>query len=349
MSRWMQSRPALAFGLLLVLSAGLLGGCSFWKADRASKEIDPPPPGYEELAEAAALAPAADPGQPTMRVTVYYEDPNGFVAPVTVSVPETNSVARTVLEHMVEGGPGEALVPEGFRALLPKDTKVLGINVLEDGTAIVDFSEHFVHYNLQDERKIVEAVTWALTQFDTIDRVLLWLEGQRLEEMPVDGLPLGALTRAIGINLERAPGVRLGSFTPVTLYFLGQLEDPTTYLVPVTRLIPRTDDVAAATLEQLIEGPMHASLSSVLLPTVQVLGIRQQDGLIHVDFDEELLNPDHRIADESVQAIVLSLTETTGAMKVQVSVQGGAEAVSSGGGDLSQPVERPVHINEWKW
>lgn len=346
----MSMRKHLRTALALGLAAILVGGCSFWKSDQTSKEIDPPPPGANEAEDPGLRTTSVDTRQATMRLTVYYEDPHGFVAPVTVSVPETNSVARAALEYMVEGGPGEALVPEGFRALLPKDTKVLGINVLEDGTAIIDFSDHFAHYNMQDERKIVEAVTWTLTQFDTIDRVMIWLEGQRLEEMPVDGLPLNTpLTRAMGINLERAAGVRLGSFTPVTLYFLGQLEDHSTYLVPVTRLIPRTDDVAEATLQQLIEGPMHASLSSVLLPTVQVLGIRAEDHLIHVDFDQDLLNPDNRIADESMQAIVLSLTESTGARQVHVSVQGVAEVATFGGDDFSQPVERPTHINEWKW
>ncbi|WP_166240413.1 GerMN domain-containing protein [Paenibacillus turpanensis] len=343
MTRWNWLRYAAAGTALALITTGCsLGG---------SKEIDPPPVGYEMNVNPESVAVNAG-AQQQLRTTAFFLDAEGFVAPLNIQVASTDAIAKETLKYMVEDGPVQSQLPKGFRALLPKGTQVNGIDIRQDEKlAIVDFSKEFTNYNIQDERKILEAITWSLTSFPSVEKVQLWVDGKQLKEMPMDGTPLDApLSRqTLGINIEAAEGVNFSKASAVTLYFMNQTEDSKGYYVPVTRLIAQTDDLAKATVSELIKGPSKASLASVVMPTAELLNAAVTDELATVDFSDKLLGPDQKAPSEALQAVVLSLTETTGADKVQIKVNGNAKVTSTANdANYSVPVSRPVHINDIK-
>jgi germination protein M len=335
----------------LVILPLLLTGCGLFKSDDASSSIDPPQ--NEELSaqtEAEAVMGSGEEAEQT-RSTLYFKDANGFVAPLSMNVPKVMGIAQKSLEYMVEGGPAADMLPAGFTALIPQGTKIKGMNIIEDKKlAIVDFSKEFTSYNVRDERKILEAITWTLTGFPTIDQVEIWVEGEALEEMPVDGTPLDEpLSRVMGINIEMSDGVNLSQSSPVTLYFLNQSEDEFQYYVPVTRMVERTDDIASAALAELIKGPKHnSSLEQVIVPTAELLDVTRNEDIITVNFTSAILSADEKAPAESLQSVILSLTDTTGASKVQIMVDGKAKISSTDEQSYSTPVSRPTVVNPFK-
>src|SRR5690606_13214801 len=112
------------------------------------------------------------------------------------------------LESLVKDGPYAKLIPEGFTGVLPEGTEVEAVTLQKDQQlAIVEFTEPFTNYDARDERKIMEALAWTLTENPDVQQVQLWVDGAKLNEMPVDGTPLDRpLTRALGINLEISSG-----------------------------------------------------------------------------------------------------------------------------------------------
>jgi germination protein M len=346
------------FGWLAAAAAAVIllfaAGCTLPQSAQSSLEIDPPP-ADANIDPNPAVKPvnAADrPAEPQMEVTLYFKDANGFVAPLSVKIPKSENVAQKSLEYMVEGGPGEALLPKGFTALIPKGTQVKPLNIVADQKlAVVDFSPHFANYNPQDERKILEAITWTLTGFPTIDKVRIRLAGQDLKEMPVAGTPTDEpLTRAMGINLELVEGTDYGRTTPVTLYFQNRTADNFKYFVPVTRMIDRTDNVALAAVNELIRGPKQQSggLAALIDPDTKLLGVQKENEVLTVNFDDRLLGPDNTARSDALQSVVLSLSENTGAEQVKIVVNGEAKVVADDKTNYSRPVSRPAHVNEIK-
>src|SRR5699024_12476274 len=135
---------------------------------------------------------------------LYFIDAHGMVASQTIELPleESMKVATQVMEHLIVDGPGSSIVPNGFRGVLPEGTEILGINVQEDGTVIVDVSEEFKEYAPEDEIRILEAMTYSLTQFESIDTIRLQINGHEQHVMPVNGTPIGkGYTRNRGINV----------------------------------------------------------------------------------------------------------------------------------------------------
>jgi len=340
---------AASASLALMLSTG----CSAINNKESGQSIDPPPTDAQTIM-GDAVPVTAETGR---QVTLYFKDPMGMVAPVSMFIPKTVSVAKKSLEYMVDGGPGMGSLPEGFQALLPQGTQIKGLDIKpEQKLAVVDFSKEFNSYNAQDERKILEAVVWTLTGLDSVDHVSIRVEGKAINEMNVHNTPVDSqMGREMGINLEFESGMNLGRAVPVTLYFQTQTasmdEEPYTYYVPVTRMIPRTSDLAKAVVEELIKGPtMDKSLTAVLSPDTGLLDVELADdnSMVTVDFDGKLLGSDNKIPASAAQAVILSLTETTGAAKVQLMVNGDVKVAGTDNTSYAKPVQAPVHINPVK-
>ncbi|WP_274363835.1 GerMN domain-containing protein [Paenibacillus thermotolerans] len=327
-----------------VASVALLSGCSLFKSQEASKPIDPPQVHTDGTSEETSAQVRAN-----YKPTLYFADADGYVAPLSLGFSYDGvDYAKTALEYMVKGGPAEGMLPEGFTALLPEGTKVLSIDVNKtDRTATVDFSKEFTQYPAQQERKILEAVTYALTDFPTVDYVELWVEGKRLTEMPVAGTPLDEpLSRKFGINVEMPEGVHFTHATPVTLYFLNQTADSYTYYVPVTRMIGLTDDLAGATVAELAKGPLDPNKLDAVLIGGTASKVTAEGKVVKVDFDSSFVTEDQKIPAEALQAVVLSLTDTVAAEGVQITVGGKAQAVGTDNKDYgAKPVTRPNRVN----
>lgn len=341
----------ITMAILFIIISFMLSGCVFGPG--SSVDMDNPPStagiGSDMNNSSAVMSETETPGD-LMNVTVYSYDEFGNVTPVTIEVPQEAGVAKATLSYMVKGGSGEAFLPNGFSGILPEGTVVREMDIKQDKLAVVDFSKEFLNYDAAAELDIVQAITWALTEFDSIDKVQLRVEGQDLDVMPVANTPVDRpLTRAMGINVETADNVNVSDTMPVTLYFEGANSiGDYSYYVPVTRLIPRTQDVAKATLEQLISGPKRGTkLFSSILPDTQLIEVAITGDTVMANFSKELLSFDgtSKVSEEVIQSIVLSLTENTMTKNVQVLVEGDSR-VMAGEQSLEKPVNRPVKINK---
>lgn len=352
--------------LIIALIPLLLAGCLFGP-ETSTPEIDPPPDTTavdhdtededgedgeikETNAEAVETEEETADSSDQVSVELYFKSPEGYVVPYAVAVPKKEGIAEEALNYMIEGGPIAKLdsaLPEGFSPLLPEGTQILSLNIKKNGVANVDVSKEFLEYETEDEEKILGAVTWALTAWDSVDKVNLWINGEPLEFMPKGNTPAVGMTRKnTALNIEVAEGVQISDSMPVTLYFLGQ-SDETTYFVPVTRMVQRNEDVAEATINQLIAGPLKASnLSTEILDNLDVHDIAVEEKTVLADFGEQLLEygQENRASEHAIQSIVLSLTENTGAEQVKISVNGKTD-VTSQNVSLAEPVNRPDKIN----
>lgn len=331
-------------GFLFVLS-----GCGLFGPDDTPSNgaIDPPPlhsqpsAGSEKVdAPTGATSQKAD--KPVSMHKVYVLDTEGLVVPWEVELPKSEGMAKKVLGYMVQGGESEKTLPPGFRAVLPKGTKILGMTIKE-GVATVDFSPEFKNYKAEDEQKILEALTWTLTEFNGVKEVNIWVNGHPQEVMPVKGTPVSHLSRENGINVEISDQVKPGQAMAVTLYFQNQVSDKLTYFVPVTRWIPKTDNKELAVVQELIQGPHSGSpLFSALLPTMNVKSVKQQKDIIVVNFDNKILSYNQgQASPDALESVVLSLTENSKAKKVQIMVDG-KNTVKAGSIDYTKPVTRSM-------
>ncbi|RUT48535.1 hypothetical protein EJP82_00900 [Paenibacillus anaericanus] len=344
-------RRTIAVGVLTLPL--MLSGCSYFGAS-SSAQIDPPPPEVEAQMLEMGLTPTEQTSLTAgdKLFTVYLENEKGLLAPVALHLPtgsDAEKLNRT-LDMLVQDGPYTSLIPSGFRGVLPKGTEVKAVTVKKDEKlAVVEFSKSFNQYEAADERKILEAVTWTLTGNPEIQNVQLWVDGEKLSEMPVDGTSLERpLNRSLGINLEFDGGSSLSGTSAVTVFFSAETQDGVQYFVPVTRFVPAQGDLVQSALSELIKGPIKgAGLERVLTDNTAVDGVTvSNDGIVTVSIQDEMFEVGEKPPAQMMQSLVLTVAENAKGDKVRIWLNGQKDVVGLDNQKYSEPVSRPELINQ---
>lgn len=312
--------------------------------------IDPPPSAVEEAmlrgAETSVLA------QNREMLTVYLLDRNGYVAPMTMNLGGERKTSRTMAEEAIAWMTADTKtadqLPAGFAAPLPQGTVVKSVEAnTENRTVTIDFSNAFPGQSAGNERRMLEALVWTMTELPGIDKVKITVAGNPLRTLPSSGTPVyDELTRAIGINLEHDKDVNMNRSMGVTLYFSAVTPEGAGYFIPVTRLIERQQDRARAALEQLIKGPLdRKGLKPVLTTDMTVEQLSQLADTVDVSLRDSDWEPKAEIPAEMMEALVLTMTEATGAPQVRVVMNGSDAFRDTNGVSYDRPVTRPVSVN----
>jgi len=337
--------------MTVLTSTVLLSGCGLFNTE-TQKKIDPPKTVTvkEGAVNKETMAKEKEVAKNTVKTELYLIDKDGYVVPQTLALPKTTSVAKQALQYLVANGPVTDMLPNDFRAVLPEDTD-MSVDINKDnGVATVNFSKEFKNYQPEDEQKILQSVTWTLTQFDNIKSVKLKMNGHDLTEMPVNGTPVSEnLSRATGINIDNTDVVDITNTKPVTVYYMGG-EEGSYYYVPVTRRISNTEkDNYAAVVNELIKGPSaKSSLVSEFMSDVKLLDApKYENGTVTLNFNKNIFDSfkEKEISQSLLDTLVLSLTEQQGVEKVAVEVNGKADIKNDQGKKVSEPVTRPEKVN----
>ncbi|MED3563912.1 GerMN domain-containing protein, partial [Bacillus xiapuensis] len=287
--------------------------------------------------------------QNTVNTELYLIDKNGYVVPQTLALPKKTSAATQALEYLVDNGPVTDMLPNGFRGVIPAET-TMSVKI-SDGVAHVDFSKEFKNYQPGDELKILQSITWTLTQFDSVKSVQLSMNGHPLTEMPVNGTPISDhLTRSIGINIDTTDIADITNTKPVTVYYIGGEKKGSYYYVPVTRRVSNSEkDNITAAVKELIQGPSQKSnlLSEFMSDAKLLEAPKVENGQVTLNFNENIYGSfeDKEISQSLLNSIVLTLTEQPGIEKVAIEVKGKSDLKNDQGKKLSAPVSRPEKVN----
>ncbi|MBA9084566.1 germination protein M [Fontibacillus solani] len=330
----------------------LLSGCSLFGTG-PSAQIDPPPTEIE-----SQMLKSLEAGDKTSLLTeealstVFLKDEHGWLAPVSLHLPQGDAASKytRMLEMLVKDGTYSNYIPTGFSGVLPKNTEVKAVTIKQDEQlAIVEFNKSFGEYDKGDERKLLEAVTWTLLGDPQIKNVQLWMDGAKLNEMPINGTPLDRpLNSNLGINLELGEGTNLSQTRPVTVFFSASTSGGVQYYVPVTRFVSLESSPVTAAIGELIKGPSKASGLERVLTDQSVLKAVEisEDGVITVSIEDDMFNIGEKPPAQMMQSLVLTVTQNTKEGKVRIWLNGQKNVVGMDDQKYGEPVMRPDVINE---
>jgi spore germination protein GerM len=250
-------------------------------------------------------APAASTS--TRSLTLYFGDASG-----TMFVPVQRSVQ--VVDDRVAQAAVEALIAgprNGLQRLVLSDARLLGIQIA-GGTATLNFDRRPA--GTGDNRGLL-SIMYTLIEFPSITRVQIQVNGRNIGldgDGPIAWRPINALNPA-GLPQD------YGQTAFLPLYFVA---DNGRHDVRVIRMVPKTTEVARATVNALIEGPLDYSdrVWSPIPGDTELRGIKKDGSTIIVDFTQPFAEaPDRDIA---VRTVVESLTTLPGVNGVLFLVEG---------------------------
>lgn len=273
-------------------------------------------------------------------------DVNGHVASQILQLPklESQAVAEQVLNYLIKDGPVTEILPNGFSAVLPADTEVLGLNLQDDGTLIVDLSEEFTNYEATEEIKMIEAMTFTLTQFPNVERIKLQINGTPLEAMPVNGTPIAqGYTREKGINLSAANAIDLLESERVTMFYPSEYNN-NRYYVPITEYVEKDGNIYQSIMQILMDGVKFKEFlaDEIFDPKAMLVSEpRIKNDILQLQFNEYILDDvaEGIISDEVMETLVRTFTGLPEVEAIEVNVQNVEEIFNEHGEKYDKPVD----------
>ena len=254
------------------------------------------------------------------QTVVYYEDGDGYLVPVQRDVERQDGIAKATLNLMVQSARNDMDAARlGLIPVVPEGT-TFDLDIA-NGHARVDMSRAVLSAaDKQQEENLRTAIVWALTEFDTVKDVSFLVDGQQRDTLTHGTNISGSYTR-VGLNQEEVTQEVFGGASEVQLYFPAQ---DGRLLVPVSRTVYSSDDVATAVFEFLRGPKADSGLETPLPEDTQLLGVSVKDGVVTINFSKSFT----RIAEQSdggvqaMRALMLTCTRYPGIKRVKILVDG---------------------------
>lgn len=229
---------------------------------------------------------------------------------VPVSSKDIESLAKELLEVLINGGANEDRIPSGFKSVLPSDTKILSLKYDKD-LIKVDFSKELLNTSKEMEEKIVEAIVYTLTSINGVNKVIIYVDGNILTKLPQTKINLpSTLDRSFGINKEYDIN-SIKDINQVTIYYVNKNND-NYYYVPVTKYLNDDRDKIKIVIDELSGNSIYnTNLMSFLNSNAELISSEKKDDLMHLNFNEYIFSDieEKNILEEVIYTISLSVCD----------------------------------------
>ena len=259
----------------------------------------------------------------SIEMPIFLLDKNNYVARTTIvkNKEETLDIIKEIVDALTIGGSKSNYIPENFKAIIPKNTKLIDLS-LSEGLLKLNFSKEFLTIDKLYEEKMIESLIYSLTEINDVNKLMIFVEGEQLTKLPNSNKKLpNTLDKNYGINkIYNLDSIKDTSKT--TVYYLSKDND-FYYYVPVTEITNDDTERVEVIIKNLQSTPIyHTNLISYLKASAVLQNYELLEDKISLSFNNYLLaNLDEKeILEEVKYSIALSLRDTYNIKEVSFSV-----------------------------
>ena len=260
----------------------------------------------------------------TEKTVIFLIDQNDYVAKTSmfINAKEKDELIKGIIEALIINGKSQNHIPNGFKPIIPEGTTLKSHSLDENGLLKVDFSKEILNIKPENEEKMVEAIVFSLTTITDVKKVMIFVEGEHLKELPHS-------KRLLPTTLDRSYGINktydLSSFknaTATIVYYIGKFNE-SYYFVPVTYVTNSTVSKVEIIINELKTSPIYqTNLMSYLATNAELLNYEITEEKINMSFNRYLLESfeDKSILEEVKYTIALSIKDNFNVNEVVFSV-----------------------------
>lgn len=285
--------------------------------------------------------------EPRRPVTVYYQDGEGCLVPMTRWIQPQQGIARASISLIADSAVArEEVAYYGVYPVLPENTELLGIDI-RDGIATIDFSRQLLNYgNELSERNIVASLVYTLTEFETIDKVRILINGYSPGILKF-GTDLSEVLGRENVMINADPSDLSAGVSKIDVFLLKQANIGFTYPVPVSVINMYAENQTPELLvKQLLYTEAEGSLVSEVPDGAFLIDSITTNGIITLNFNKDFVNYGGTTTEEGIlKQLAYTLRQCEGIRKIKIVVEG-REIELPEGTDISSGIAIPVTIND---
>lgn len=243
--------------------------------------------------------------------TIYLVDRNNYVARTSIPSCKCEGVdkAKDLVEGLIIDGNKSSIIPNGFSSIIPPSVRILNLS-LDNSILTIDFSKDILDVSEREEKKMLEAIIYTLTSIEGIDKIIIKVEGEVLNNLPKSGESLpSVLDKSYGIN-KTYDLVNTSDIDSYTLYYVNKYNN-NEYYVPVTKYVnSKITDPIKVIIKELSSSPIYeTNLMSYLNSEAKLISYDLSEDTLKLNFNSLLLSDVDKksILEEVIYTISLSM------------------------------------------
>lgn len=244
-------------------------------------------------------------------IPIYLVDNNNYVSRFEVIRKSENTL--DLVDEIIDNltiGYNDGYIPNNFKKIIPKNTTILS-KELENSLLKINFSKELLNVDIKSEEKMLEAIIYSLTEIKDIKKIMIFVEGNNLKELPNSKkkLPL-VLDRNYGINKVYDLN-SMKNINKVTTYYVSK-NNNLTYYTPITCISNDKDEKIKIIIEKLKTNPTYnTNLVSYLKTSAELQNYEILENSVNLSFNNKILAlDDDKIIEEVKYSIALSVKDS---------------------------------------
>ncbi len=228
---------------------------------------------------------------------------------------------KNLLEIMIEKNNKNSLLPSYLKPILPQNTKIISVKLVEDILKI-NFSKELYNISKEQSEKMIEAIVYTLSEFDGVLGIEISVEGNILQYVPNSRKKLPAiLSTDIGINKQYEIN-NTNNITKVNLFYYGKSNNQI-YDIPVTKYLNNNQEPLEIIVESLTtEIPKDDSIISYVNHNTKLLNYTIAENLITINLNNEIYDDpkSKEYNQKAIDALINSIFANYDVKKIRILV-----------------------------
>ena len=255
---------------------------------------------------------------------IFLLDSNNYLASTDIITKSTDTVskAKELIEALIIDGNKQDNIPSGFKAIIPSNTQIRSLTY-DNNLIKIDFTKDLMNTSIENEEKIIEAITFTLTSIDGVDFVIIYMEGNILNTLPQSKITLpSTLDRSFGINKE----YNLNSTKDInktTVYYISEFNGKE-YYVPVTKINNDARNKIEIIVDELSSSNVYkTNLMSYLNSNTKLISVNEVANDLVVNFNSAIFNDINtkEILEEVIYTISMSINDNYNVKTITFNVE----------------------------
>ena len=229
---------------------------------------------------------------------IYLIDYNNYVARVNVVLKENDRInkIKEIINYLTIDGNKSNYIKEGFKQIIPKDTKLLSVDIENDK---ID--------------TLISSLIYSITSLDSNYKLSIYIEGNILTKLPNNEVIDSILDRSYGINKTFNIN-SINGITKTTIYYLSKYNDYY-YYVPITLMSNNKDDKIKIIIEQMASKSVYNTNLISYIKDIQKINYEIKNDYIVLNLNNNVFSSKDLI-EETIYTLNLSIQDNYEVSKV---------------------------------
>lgn len=249
---------------------------------------------------------------------IYLKNRNNYISRVTVYIPQKDQkeIIKEIIQYLTIGSNNSNYIKEGFYPIIPKNTRLLSMDLIEDLVKL-NFSDEFLNVAQNEEENMISAIIYSITSLSNIKKVSIYINNKLLDKLPKSGIALPPiLDRSFGINKTYDFNKPNGT-VKTTIYYLSK-ENDYYYYIPVTLINNYSKDKLEIIIKELSSKNSYQTGIISYINNIKQMSYVIEDDTVKINIDKALFDilNSNKTLETVIYSMNLSLEENTNAKEV---------------------------------